>query len=83
MPGWKKGSWAYHGDDGKLFLGKGQGVEFGDTYGLGDVIGCGSDIDKDEFFFTKNGTLVGEFLLKNLLNKPDRNRSRTRREIAQ
>lgn len=60
MPGWKKGSWAYHGDDGKLFLEKDQRVQFGDTYGVGDVIGCGSDMDKDEFFFTKNGTRVGQ-----------------------
>ena len=62
MPGWKKGSWAYHGDDGKLFMNGDQGVQFGDTYGVGDVIGCGSDMDKDEFFFTKNGTRVGKLL---------------------
>jgi len=60
MPGWNKGSWGYHGDDGKLYLEKGQGVRFGDTYGVGDVIGCEPDINKDEFFFTKNGTCVGK-----------------------
>ncbi|KAF2728033.1 hypothetical protein EJ04DRAFT_450168, partial [Polyplosphaeria fusca] len=61
MPGWEKGSWAYHGDDGKLFLEKGQGIRFGETYGAGDIIGCGSDIDEDELFFTKNGTRIGKY----------------------
>jgi len=61
MPGWKKGSWAYHGDDGKLYMERGQGVQYGDTYGTGDVICCGSDINKDELFFTKNGTRIGKF----------------------
>lgn len=76
MPGWKKGSWAYHGDDGKLFLDGGQGVQFGDTYGAGDVIGCGSDMDNDEFFFTKNGTRVGELRQCSLVYKPNVDRSR-------
>jgi hypothetical protein len=61
MPGWYTGAWAYHGDDGKLFLEKGQGKEFGETYGAGDVVGCGSDMDRDELFFTKNGKRIGEF----------------------
>ena len=82
MPGWKKGSWAYHGDDGKLFLNGDQGVQFGDTYGVGDVIGCGSDMDGDELFFTKNGTRVGELRYDSLLYEPDMNRSRMCRQIA-
>lgn len=82
MPGWKKGSWAYHGDDGNLFLESGQGVQFGDTFGAGDVIGCGSNMDNDEFFFTKNGTRVGELRQYSLVHKPNIDRSRIRKEIA-
>lgn len=82
MPGWKKGSWAYHGDDGKLYLEQGQGVRFGDTYGASDVLGCGSDVDKDEFFFTKNGIRVGELPQCSLEHKPDMHGTRIRGEIA-
>lgn len=82
MPGWKKGSWAYHGDDGKFFLEEDQGAQFGGTYGVGDVIGCGSDRDKDEFFFTKNGRRVGELLYCCLVYKPDIDRSRVCRGIT-
>jgi len=59
MPGWAKGSWAYHGDDGALFIESGQGISYGPTYGSGDVIGCGVDLHKNEMFFTKNGEHVG------------------------
>ncbi|OCK74523.1 SPRY-domain-containing protein [Lepidopterella palustris CBS 459.81] len=65
MPGWGKGSWAYHGDDGKLFLEKGQGVQYGPTYGAGDVIGCGVDNENNEMFFTKNGVSLGKWLASN------------------
>jgi hypothetical protein len=83
IPGWEPGSWAYHSDDGNLFLSRASGMKFGDTYGVGDVIGCGSDMDKDELFFTKNGTRVGELLLYCfLVHKPDINRPRIYREIA-
>jgi hypothetical protein len=61
MPGWVEGAWAYHGDDGKLFLERGQGVRYGDTYGTGDVVGCGVDSEKNELFFTKNGEYLGKF----------------------
>ncbi|KAF2181463.1 hypothetical protein K469DRAFT_713521 [Zopfia rhizophila CBS 207.26] len=59
MPGWGDGSWAFHGDDGKLFLERGQGVRYGDTYGTADVVGCGADSQKNELFFTKNGEYLG------------------------
>jgi hypothetical protein len=62
MPGWVEGSWAYHGDDGKLFLEKGSGIQYGETYGTGDVIGCGADSKKNELFFTKNGEYIGKYL---------------------
>lgn len=60
MPGWRKGSWAYHGDDGKLYLEAGHGLPYSDTFGAGDVVGCGSDISKDELFFTKNGKYISK-----------------------
>uniref|UniRef100_F7BIJ9 B30.2/SPRY domain-containing protein n=1 Tax=Ciona intestinalis TaxID=7719 RepID=F7BIJ9_CIOIN len=40
-PGWNAGSVAYHADDGKIFLGKGQGTIFGPRSYRGDIIGCG------------------------------------------
>jgi hypothetical protein len=60
MPGWGIWSWAHHGDDGKLFLETGSGSSYGDTFGTGDVVGCGSDITKDELFFTKNGKYISK-----------------------
>lgn len=33
MVGWDKGSWGWHGDDGKLFEGKGTGIMFGVKWG--------------------------------------------------
>ena len=62
MPGWVEGSWAYHGDDGNLFLERGRGVQYGDTYGAGDVVGCGVDSKKNQLFFTKNGEYLGKYL---------------------
>ncbi|KAF2183425.1 hypothetical protein K469DRAFT_710938 [Zopfia rhizophila CBS 207.26] len=59
MPGWKEGSWAFHGDDGKLYLERGQGVRYRNTYGTGDVVGCGADSQNNELFFTKNGEYLG------------------------
>ncbi|KAJ3066497.1 hypothetical protein HDU98_010180 [Podochytrium sp. JEL0797] len=57
--GWDFGSFAYHSDDGKLFDGAGQGgFEWGDPYGVGDVVGCGITVAGD-VYFTKNGVRVG------------------------
>ncbi|KAH8692395.1 CTLH/CRA C-terminal to lish motif domain-containing protein [Talaromyces proteolyticus] len=43
LPGWDSESWAYHGDDGKAFVGEsqGQGRPFGPTFAVNDTIGCG------------------------------------------
>lgn len=60
MPGWNKGSWGYHGDDGKIFKQYGIGYPFGELYGAGDVIGCGADLERYEIFFTKNGHHIGK-----------------------
>jgi len=59
MPGWFEGSFAYHCDDGTLFLEHEEGQPFGPTYGMFDVVGCGVDFEKDEIFFTKNGEYIG------------------------
>ncbi|CAK8673078.1 unnamed protein product [Clavelina lepadiformis] len=40
-PGWNMGSIAYHADDGKIFVGRGQGTAFGPKCYRGDVMGCG------------------------------------------
>lgn len=40
-PGWKKGSIAYHADDGKVFMGSGKGAPLGPTCHKGDIMGCG------------------------------------------
>ena len=53
MPGWYRG-YGYHGDNGQLYTGIGNGVAFGPTFTKGDIIGCG--IRNSELFFTKNGT---------------------------
>ena len=41
MPGWDKGSIAYHADDGKVFIGCGVGEVFGPKCHKGDIMGCG------------------------------------------
>ncbi|KAA1468420.1 SPRY-domain-containing protein [Dentipellis sp. KUC8613] len=59
LPGWEKGSWGYHGDDGCSFAAEKQGNPYGPTYGGGDIIGAGIDFTQHRAFFTKNGTLIG------------------------
>jgi len=50
MPGWSRRSWAYHGDDGKIFA-VGTGSSYGPTYSTGDVVGCGIDLQSGTIFF--------------------------------
>ena len=59
MPGWDSESWGYHGDDGGRFHGDGAAVARGETFGRGDVVGCGVDRGRREVFFTRNGVGVG------------------------
>lgn len=59
LPGWESESWAYHGDDGKSFFGEGTGRNYGPTFGLNDIIGCGVDFASGCAFFTKNGRNLG------------------------
>lgn len=59
QPGWEANSFGYHGDDGLLYRGQGKGEAFGPTYGSGDTVGAGINYASHEFFFTKNGQVVG------------------------
>ncbi|KAK7422447.1 hypothetical protein QQZ08_009499 [Neonectria magnoliae] len=62
MPGWFDGSWAYHGDNGKLFIGSDyEGVvptpDFGapGEFSAGDVVGACLNLETGEGFCTLNG----------------------------
>lgn len=59
QPGWEANSCGYHGDDGFLYHGQGKGEPFGPTYTSDDTVGAGINYSALEFFFTKNGELVG------------------------
>ncbi|XP_057793607.1 ran-binding protein M homolog [Salvia miltiorrhiza] len=59
QPGWEANSCGYHGDDGLLYRGHGKGEAFGPTFTTGDTVGGGINYATQEFFFTKNGVLVG------------------------
>lgn len=52
MVRWDLNTCGYHGDDGFIYLGKGQGEAFGPTYTTGDTVGGGINYDSQEFFFT-------------------------------
>jgi Ran-binding protein 9/10 len=58
LPGWEKGSWGYHGDDGNSYASQGIGKSYGPTFTTGDIIGCGIDFQKGFAFYTKNGLLL-------------------------
>ena len=69
LPGWDKGSYGYHGDDGNAFCGSGQGQIYGPTFTTGDVIGCGLNLIEGSCFYTKNGHNLGTaFTGKNYSN---------------
>ncbi|UPL02498.1 hypothetical protein LCI18_013432 [Fusarium solani-melongenae] len=61
MPGWFKGSWGYHGDDGALFIESGTRAtpssDFGDSgkFKSGDVVGVCLNVDTGQGFCTRNG----------------------------
>lgn len=75
LVGWDKGSYGWHGDDGRSFAGRASGEPFAEqwtsTSGFllpepstneseGDVVGCGIDFTTGKGFFTKNGKMMGE-----------------------
>ena len=55
LPGWEPNSYAYHGDDGKIFEGQSNGSVYRPGFGQHDTIGCGIDFSKKIAWFTKNG----------------------------
>ncbi|GJN70931.1 hypothetical protein PLIIFM63780_002477 [Purpureocillium lilacinum] len=57
--GWEPESWGYHGDDGRTYTGQNIGRNYGPTFSLGDVIGCGVNFRDHTAFFTKNGVKLG------------------------
>ncbi|WWC85467.1 uncharacterized protein L201_000331 [Kwoniella dendrophila CBS 6074] len=59
LVGWDKGSWGWHGDDGRSFEGQGRGDRFSETWTTGDTVGCGLDFTTGRAFFTKNGQMMG------------------------
>lgn len=59
LPGWETESWAYHGDDGKIFFGESTGKNYNAQFTTGDVIGCGINFWTGCAFFTKNGLDLG------------------------
>lgn len=59
QPGWEANSCGYHGDDGNLYSGHGKGEAFGPTFTTNDTVGAGINYASQEFFFTKNGAVVG------------------------
>ncbi|KAG9526562.1 Pfs, NACHT and ankyrin domain protein, partial [Aureobasidium melanogenum] len=65
MPGWKAGSWAYHGDDGMSFSENGWG-KYSETYGTGDTICCGLHYNSNTVDFYKNGESLGKLQIPNL-----------------
>ncbi|WCJ44245.1 SPla/RYanodine receptor (SPRY) domain-containing protein [Euphorbia peplus] len=59
QPGWESNSCGYHGDDGYLYRGLGKGEPFGPPFTSKDTVGAGINYASQEFFFTKNGAVVG------------------------
>lgn len=68
MPGWDLYSFGYHGDDGHYFHDNQQGVNTHETFGEGDIVGCGLVYplefgENGTLFYTKNGIFVRSFTL--------------------
>lgn len=61
FPGWDN-NWAYHGDDGKKFMGVTPGQRYGPTFTAGDTVGCGVDFRNGTIYYTKNGQYLGMYL---------------------
>jgi Ran-binding protein 9/10 len=59
LPGWETESWAYHGDDGKIFFGESTGKNYNAQFTINDIIGCGINFWTGCAFFTKNGLDLG------------------------
>ena len=55
-PGFNALSWGYVGEDGSKYH-SATGATYGDSYGVGDVIGVAFDADNGDLYFYKNGTV--------------------------
>ncbi len=67
LPGWDKGSYGYHGDDGHSFCSSGSGIVYGPTFTTGDYVGCCVNFLENSCFYTRNGYNLGKsfiFLFK-------------------
>jgi hypothetical protein len=57
IPGWDKGTWAYHSDDGGLFIETSTAIVKHDENicKQGDVMGVGLNMETGGFYRTRNG----------------------------
>lgn len=62
LPGWDKGSYGYHGDDGHSFCSSGSGVAYGPTFTTGDTVGCCVNFVENSCFYTRNGYNIGKII---------------------
>ncbi|KAH9494571.1 SPRY domain-containing protein 3 [Bulinus truncatus] len=58
QPGWNRGSFGYHADDGGIFTGGGTTLKFKETCGAGDVMKCQVDFRSRCILFYKNNRLM-------------------------
>jgi len=59
MPGWNRRSFGYHSDDGSAWGNRRKVTDYGHTFGIGDVVGCGLDYRIGAVFYTLNGKFLG------------------------
>jgi hypothetical protein len=60
LPGWDKGSYGYHGDDGHSFCSSGTGILYGPTFTTDDYVGCCVNFLDNSCFYTRNGHNLGK-----------------------
>jgi hypothetical protein len=60
LPGWDKGSYGYHGDDGHSFCSSGSGIVYGPTFTTDDFVGCCVNFLDNSCFYTRNGYNLGK-----------------------
>ncbi|XP_953994.1 uncharacterized protein TA07005 [Theileria annulata] len=58
-PGSEPNSVGYKSEDGYCMNGTSKSENYGPSYGKGDVIGCGINYLNQNYFFTKNGSFLG------------------------
>lgn len=59
FPGWSRGSWGYHADDGHKYHDTPVGEEYGDTARAGDMIGCQLNLRVGELSFSRGQESFG------------------------